>query len=119
MEETAPPAYTSLPPTQVPLPPPPPPTQVPPPPTYTVLTRFTIGQSRTDGPLVSIPEIKAHLALLHAFAELKNSVDAVEVPIVSNVPQDKEKRWTWFVGCAVERCVDLKCSSKVLSHTFV
>ena len=90
----APPGYTSL-----------PPTQVPPPPTYTVPTRFTIGQSLTDGPLVSVPEIKAHLALLHAFAELKDSVDAVKRPIVVNVPQDKEKRWAWFVGCAVERCV--------------
>jgi len=90
----APPAYTLLPP------------QVPPPPTYTVPTRFTIGQSLTDGPLVSVPEIKAHLALLHAFAELKGSVDAVEMPVVVNVPQDKEKRWAWFVGCAVERCVN-------------
>jgi hypothetical protein len=93
-EMDAPPAYT--------------PTQVPPPPTSTVPTRFTIGQSLTDGPLVSIPEIKAHLALLHAFAELKNSVDAVKVPIVLNVPQDQEKRWAWFVGCAVERCVNFE-----------
>ena len=43
-------------------------------PTYTAPTNFSIGSQLTE-PLVNISQIKAHLALLHAFAELKNEVD--------------------------------------------
>jgi len=74
-----------------------------PPPNYNVPTQFMIGNALTDAPLVSIQETKAHLSLLHAFAELRNSVDAVLGPILG-VQLDKEQRWAWFVGCAVERC---------------
>ena len=74
-----------------------------PPPNYNVPTQFAIGNSLTDAPLVSIQEIKTHLSLLHAFAELKNSVDAVQGPILG-IQLNKEQRWAWFVGCAVERC---------------
>lgn len=73
-----------------------------PPPNYNVPTQFVIGNSLTDAPLVSIQETKTHLSLLHAFAELRNSVDAVQGPILG-VQLDKEQRWAWFVGCAVER----------------
>jgi len=56
---------------------------------------------------VKIPEIKGHLALLHAFAELKKQVDGdkVTVQVAPNVTLNRERRWTWFVGVAVERYV--------------
>ena len=74
-----------------------------PPPTYTVPTRFAIGKATTEAPLVSIQQILGHLTLLHAFAELKNAVDAVAVETIQGVTLNKEQRWSWFVGCAVER----------------
>ena len=54
---------------------------------------------------MKISEIKGHLALLHAFAELKKQVDGDEatVQVVPNVTLDRERRWGWFVGVAVER----------------
>ena len=63
---------------------------------------FRIGDITTKA-LVDIAQIKNHLSLLHALAELKNSIDNVGAPVILNVPMDKEKRWAWFVGCAVER----------------
>jgi len=100
MSEIAPPAYNAPPPgyhriadNQLP------------PPNYTVPTSFKIGQSRTSESLVKISEIKGHLALLHAFAELKKQVDGDEatVQVAPNVTLDRERRWGWFVGVAVER----------------
>jgi hypothetical protein len=79
-------------------------TEALPPPNYTPPTKFTIGSSTTTQPLVRIVEVKGHLALLHAFSELKNQVDALEAP-VPHVPADKERKWAWFVALAVERCV--------------
>jgi len=79
-------------------------TEALPPPNYTPPTKFTIGSSTTTQPLVRIVEVKGHLALLHAFSELKNQVDALKVP-VPHVPADKERKWAWFVALAVERCV--------------
>ncbi|KAH6879930.1 hypothetical protein BKA70DRAFT_1447632 [Coprinopsis sp. MPI-PUGE-AT-0042] len=63
---------------------------------------FSIGGQRTDGPLVTIPRIKGHLALLNAFSELKQEVMECmdEVP---QMPVDAEKRWAWFVNLSVER----------------
>ena len=76
-----------------------------PPPNYTPPNKFTIGSSTTTQPLVRIVKVKGHLALLHAFSELKNQVDALEVSVPPHVPADKEKKWAWFVALAVERCV--------------
>ena len=42
--------------------------------------------------------------MLDAFANLKKEVQEMDVPIV-DMPYDKEKRWSWFVGLAVERYV--------------
>ncbi|KIM42769.1 hypothetical protein M413DRAFT_38911, partial [Hebeloma cylindrosporum] len=65
----------------------------------------------TTEPLVRIVEVKGHLALLHAFSELKNQVNVLEVP-VPHVPADNERKWAWFVALAVERfdvwCQDLR-----------
>src|SRR4051812_37520673 len=80
-----------------------------PPPNYTVPTSFTIGSSRTLEPLVKIPEIKGHLALLHAFQELRNHVDEADGHVAPNVTLEKERKWGWFVGVAVERCVEPYC----------
>jgi hypothetical protein len=74
------------------------------PPTYTPPTNFKIGIKTTTEPLVSIQQIKGHLALLNAFSELRNSIEGAEIS-VPYVPNDKERKWAWFVGLAVERCV--------------
>ena len=86
-----------------------------PPPNYTPPTKFGIGSSTTTQPLVSIVEVKGHLALLHAFSELKNQVDLLEVP-VPHVPADKERKWTWFVALAVERRVILSLSVYIVAY---
>ncbi|KAJ3481678.1 hypothetical protein NLI96_g7488 [Meripilus lineatus] len=68
-------------------------------------TSYTIGTTRLDAPLVDVGQLKAHLALLRAFKALKVKVDersTEELPAVVN-ELDKEKRWAWFVGLAVER----------------
>ncbi|KAK7442082.1 hypothetical protein VKT23_016357 [Stygiomarasmius scandens] len=72
-------------------------------------TSFTVGSKLTPQ-LVSAAEVQGHLALLHAFAEFKAKVDNLlgedaseHVSVSSLMPQDKEKRWAWFVGLAVER----------------
>jgi len=70
---------------------------------YNPPMNFKIGDITTNA-LVDIAQIKSHLTLLHALAELKNSVDSIGAPAILNVPMDKEQRWAWFVGCAVERC---------------
>jgi hypothetical protein len=74
------------------------------PPTYTPPTNFKIGIKTTAQPLVSIQQIKGHLALLNAFSELRNSIEGAEIS-VPRVANDKEGKWAWFVGLAVERCV--------------
>ncbi|KIM42763.1 hypothetical protein M413DRAFT_123346 [Hebeloma cylindrosporum] len=96
-------------------------TEALPPPNYTPPSKFTIGSSTTE-PLVRIVEVKGHLALLHAFSELKNQVDALEVP-VPHVPADNEKKWAWFVALAVEQfdvwCQGLKPGDKSKSMKVV
>jgi len=72
--------------------------------TYTAPTQFEIGSQTTPEPLVKISQVKCHLALLHAFAELKKQVEGLQEPI-PQMPADLEKRWAWFVGLAVERSV--------------
>lgn len=79
------------------------------PPPYTFPTSFQVGLRRV-APFVNINELKAHLRLLKAFAELKAQVVLWEkdeqIPLM---PMDPERRWTWFVGLAVERC-EVCCS---------
>ena len=72
-------------------------------PTDNIPTRFAIGKSTVDILLVGLQQIAGHLTLLHAFAELKNAVDAVTTPTILGVTLNNEQRWSWFVGCAVER----------------
>ena len=76
-----------------------------PPQTYTAPTQFSIGSQLTPEPLVNISQIKAHLALLHAFAELKNEVEELQEGTIPQMPADLERRWAWFVALAVRRSV--------------
>ncbi|PPQ72246.1 hypothetical protein CVT24_002346 [Panaeolus cyanescens] len=70
----------------------------------TAAFHFTIGTKRTTGALVQLQEIKSHLALLHAFHELRTEVESDNHPLRGHgVPEDKEKRWGWVVALAVER----------------
>ena len=73
---------------------------------------FTVGSKLTPQ-LVSVAEVQGHLALLYAFAEFKAKVDSLlgedaseHVSVSSLMPEDKEKRWAWFVGLAAERYVE-------------
>lgn len=75
---------------------------------YAFPSTYDIGSKCTNAPLVDSAQIKGHLALLHAFAELRKQVDAldehVRVMLLNPLmPYDKERRWGWFVGLAVER----------------
>ena len=78
-----------------------------PPPSHTFPTSFTIGGTPTDSLLVNIPQVQGHLALLHAFAQLRTEIEVSEVSLtgakIPDMPADKEKRWAWFVALAVER----------------
>lgn len=79
------------------------------PPTYEPPTRFTIGGAVTSEPLVSIQQIKGHLALLRQFAELKAQIQAYSTAGMNNL-EDADAKWAWFVGLAVERYVGLDWS---------
>ena len=80
-----------------------------PPPTYTAPTQFSIGSHITPEPLVKISQIKAHLALLHAFAEFKKEVEGLLEGTITHMPADLERRWAWFVSLAVQRSVFTSC----------
>lgn len=81
------------------------------PPTYKPPTQFNIGLLRTSKPLVNLSQVKNHLALLHAFTELKKQVEGLEEAAVPHMPMDLEGRWAWFVSLAVERSVSMYFSS--------
>ncbi|KAJ2912590.1 hypothetical protein MD484_g7831, partial [Candolleomyces efflorescens] len=72
-------------------------------PQYTFPTKFKIGAFFTDGLLVNIEQIKGHLALLHAFSNLKVEVENLPSGSIVNMPGNREQRWAWFVGLAAER----------------
>lgn len=93
--------------------------------THRFPAQFYIGNKRV-APFIDIPEIKTHLALLHAFTLLRDAVEksglnehgvselfySTASPAEGHpgglnkyMPKTKEARWTWFVGLAVERSV--------------
>ncbi|KAJ3557422.1 hypothetical protein NM688_g1483 [Phlebia brevispora] len=75
------------------------------PPDYSAGTLYTIGRHKFHTPLVQVSHLKAHLCLLRAIHDLKQTVTAGEdsriPPQVSAL--EPWKRWTWFVSLAVER----------------
>jgi hypothetical protein len=91
MAEHHPPVYTATAP-EIPIV-----ANSPAPPEYTFPESFNIGTGQTP-PFVDSAQLKGHLALLHSFAILRSQVDGLTVP-----PDDKDRRWTWFVSLAVER----------------
>ncbi|KAJ7119045.1 hypothetical protein C8R44DRAFT_625746 [Mycena epipterygia] len=99
MEAAPPPSYTSADPPSISAPAGAPEA----PPAYSFPTTFSIGGGRTTKPFVNTRQIKDHLALLHAFAELKIKVQEMSNAGLPNLPSDNERRWAWFVGLAVER----------------
>ncbi|KAF7304479.1 hypothetical protein HMN09_00850200 [Mycena chlorophos] len=70
------------------------------------LATFNVGGKETK-PFVTVDQLKDHLALLHAFADLRARVEdtsADELGIDYFPPEnEKERRWSVFVGFAVER----------------
>ncbi|KAG6843359.1 hypothetical protein H0H87_005486 [Tephrocybe sp. NHM501043] len=75
-------------------------------PQYTLPSTFKIGKKCTEAPLVTGAHLKGHLALLGAFAGLRVMVEglkAEEWKPDRYIPENKHKRWVWFVGLAVER----------------
>ncbi|CAL1714287.1 unnamed protein product [Somion occarium] len=78
-----------------------------PPPSYSAPKSYKIGSHTLGSPLVDVDQLKAHLALLHAFKLLRTdiqskSAEELKLPRVVNL-LDENKRWAWFVGLAVER----------------
>ncbi|KAF7323286.1 hypothetical protein HMN09_00109400 [Mycena chlorophos] len=75
------------------------------PPAYTFPQTFIVGGKLTKTPFVTPTQLKTHLSLLNAFAELKIRVEALsDADAASNqLLVDKERRWGYFVGLAVER----------------
>ncbi|KAF7304498.1 hypothetical protein HMN09_00852200 [Mycena chlorophos] len=79
------------------------------------LATFRVGGKEAK-PFVTVPQLKDHLALLNAFAQLRARVErtsAADLGIPYFPPEtDKERRWSLFVGFAVERferwCLALK-----------
>ncbi|KAF7304477.1 hypothetical protein HMN09_00850000 [Mycena chlorophos] len=79
---------------------------MPAPPADSPLATFYVGGKETK-PFISVDQLKDHLALLHAFAELRARVQntsAKDLGIDYFPPEtEKERRWSVFVGFAVER----------------
>lgn len=79
------------------------------PPAYQIPHTYKIGAHilSPETAVVNITELKAHLALLRAFKDLRTNVEG-KSPAELNLPVvvesfDEKKRWSWFVGLAVER----------------
>jgi hypothetical protein len=73
-------------------------------PDYDFPATFTVG-SRPTEPFVEPAQLKGHLGLLNKFAALRTQVDQLGIDDnkLIQMPEDKDMRWTWFVGLAVER----------------
>ncbi|KAH8823293.1 hypothetical protein DL96DRAFT_1469407 [Flagelloscypha sp. PMI_526] len=70
-------------------------------------TKYSIG-GRTMEPLLTIEQLRGHLALINSNCELRRRVEALEpeqdlASQLFYLPQGKERKWSWFVGLAVER----------------
>ncbi len=73
------------------------------PPSYELPYPLFIGRRAIQTPLVTISQLKGHLCLLKLFASLKERVEGLDRSKYRDAPEDKERRWSWFVGLAVER----------------
>ncbi|KAK0447621.1 hypothetical protein EV421DRAFT_150806 [Armillaria borealis] len=74
------------------------------PPSYELPYPLFIGRRAIQTPFVTISQLKGHLCLLKHFASLKERVEGrMDRSQYRDAPEDKERRWSWFVGLAVER----------------
>jgi hypothetical protein len=74
-------------------------------PSYTFPTTFSIGGTKTQGPLVTPEQLKSHLALLGLFYNFREAVEAGKddrLPAWAK-QLEPERRWAWFVALATER----------------
>ncbi|KAK0230085.1 hypothetical protein IW262DRAFT_1261796 [Armillaria fumosa] len=74
-----------------------------PPPSYELPYPPLIGRRAIQTPFVNISQLKGHLCLLKYFASLKKAVERIDCSIYKDAPKDRERRWSWFIGLAVER----------------
>ncbi len=74
-------------------------------PSYELTYPLFIGRRAIQTPFVSISQLKGHLCLLKHFTSLKERVEEMDRSEYRDAPEDKERRWSWFVGLAVERYV--------------
>ncbi len=75
------------------------------PPSYELPYPLLIGCRAIQTPFVSVSQLKGHLCLLKHFASLKKGVERIDSSKYRDAPKDRERRWSWFVGLAVERYV--------------
>lgn len=77
------------------------------PPAYAPPTSYKIGAHTFTDPLVQVQELKAHLALLRAFKDLRATVEKGEFEFAFWPQSVKElnpqQTRAWFVGLAVDR----------------
>ncbi|KAG6830419.1 hypothetical protein H0H87_008167 [Tephrocybe sp. NHM501043] len=74
-------------------------------PEYTIPKTYKVGGKHTNTPFVTSAQLKGHLALLRAFAQLRTKIDGLKVEAWKSdryIPDKPNKRWVWFVGFAVE-----------------
>lgn len=77
---------------------------------YVPPTSFSVDERSLSRPFVDIRDLKAHLYLLRAFKNLRNAVEFLQGAPTKRWPQEvlkmePEKRWAWFVGIAVDKCL--------------
>ncbi|KAI0683785.1 hypothetical protein BC835DRAFT_1422968 [Cytidiella melzeri] len=71
-----------------------------------------IGKQPVLTPLVSLPQVKAHLSLLRAIKDLRRTVEEgtdERFPEYVKMLQPAQ-RWIWMVGLAIERCTETPLS---------
>jgi hypothetical protein len=68
---------------------------------------FKVGAMTTE-PLVQPGQLLQHLKLLNTFSAMRQRVEDGDIrfPVLAR-QMSAEKRWTWFVSLAVERCVSI------------
>lgn len=86
----------------------------------------SIGGKTLTAPLVQVQDLKAHLCLLRAFKNLRIAVEADPGTgsQTSHWPElakklDGPRRWTWFLGLAVDRCVSFAFEMMVVANVEV
>ena len=70
-------------------------------------TEYLIGGKKAE-PLLTVEQLRGHLALIHSACELRRRVEALEpsqdlASQLFYLPEDNERKWSWFLGLAVER----------------